>query len=139
MLEVGADQVADGDEVVIGAVALGPCLGGLNATVDGLGKAIAQAGAEVFEDAVAMLLQRGRQSFEGRQAAAPCPAQPGVQPYRGVRDACASAASKHLAQSLLKPPSACRLQVCPLQPVHLRDLRARPVRRVLERPPNGCP
>lgn len=40
------------DEMVIGAVALGPCLGGLDATVDGLGKAIAQAGAEVFEDAV---------------------------------------------------------------------------------------
>ena len=79
MLEVGADEVTDCDEVVIGAVALGLCLGGLDTSVDGLGKAIAQSGAEVFEDAVPMLLQRGRQSLEGRQTATPSPTQPRVQ------------------------------------------------------------
>ncbi len=42
MLELGADEVADGDLVCVRTIVLGACLGGLNASADGLGKAIAQ-------------------------------------------------------------------------------------------------
>lgn len=62
VLELGADEVADGDQMCVGAVALGPHLGRLGASVDRLGKAVVQAGAEVFEDADQMLLHCGTQA-----------------------------------------------------------------------------
>ena len=64
VLELGADEVADGDQVRVGTVALGACLGCLDAPVDGFGKAVVQAGAEVFEDAGQMLLHGGPQALE---------------------------------------------------------------------------
>lgn len=52
MLELGADDVADGDQMRIGAIAFGTCFSRLDAAVNGLGKAVVQAGAKVFEDAI---------------------------------------------------------------------------------------
>lgn len=133
MLEVGADQVADGDQVAVGAVAAGTRFGGLDTTVDAFGKAVAEPGAEVFEGAIAVLLDRGREALEGCQSTAPRPADPGAQQGFGLRKL--AAAGKHLPQRLFESPRTRRLQVRALQPVHLVELRARPVRRVLKRAP----
>ena len=53
----------------VGAVALGPHLGRLDSSVDRFGKAVVQAGTEVFEDSGQILLQRSRQPLERYQPA----------------------------------------------------------------------
>ena len=87
----------------------------------------------MFEDAGAVFLDRGGEPLERRQPAAPGPTDPAVQQRRGLRDV--AAVREHLAQRLLEPPGPRGLQVRTLQPVHLVDLLARPVHRVLERAP----
>lgn len=135
VLEVGADQVADEDQVSVGAVAPGACLGRLDAAIYPLGEAIAEPGAEVFEDAVQMLFHGGRQPLERRQPAATGPAHPGAQQRLGLFDVAGT--GEHLAQRLLEPPRPCSLQIRALQPVHLSNLLARPLGGVLERAPTN--
>src|SRR5690606_23771556 len=107
VFELGADQVTDGDQVPVGGVATGPRLGGLDAAVEPFGKAVAEPGAEVFEDAVTVLLDGGPEPLERCQAAAPGPADPLVQRLPGLRHV--AAAGKHLAHGLLEAPRAGRL------------------------------
>ena len=134
MLELAADQKADGDQMGVGAVALGTRFGRLNASVDRFGKAVAQAVGEVLQDALQVLLYRGAQTFEGRQwTVVPGPANPARQHRRG--GGVIGALFEHAAQRLLDLPGARGLQARALQPVHLGDLRVGPVRRVLQRAP----
>ena len=48
MRELGTQQVTDGDQIAVGAIATGARLGRLDQAVHGLDEAIGQAGAEVL-------------------------------------------------------------------------------------------
>lgn len=83
MPELGAQQVADGDEVGVGPVALGPCLGGLDLGVEGFHLTVGQAAVEVAEDALQVRLHGGCELLERRQPAPQCPRQPPAQQRLG--------------------------------------------------------
>ena len=133
MLELGAQQVGDGDQVVVGGITFRPCLGGLDLCVHRLDEAVAQAAAEVLDDASPVLVQGGTQTLERRQPAAARPADPPVQLVPGplMRTRCRVEA----AQRLLQAPRTGRLQAAALQPVHGADLRVAPAPGILEQRP----
>src|SRR5574337_854683 len=133
MLELGADEVTDGDQMFIGAIALGPRLGRLDASVDGFGEAVVQARPEVFDDTGQVLLHGAGQPFERCQPATLRPTDPSSQQGLGVGEV--DVLRKHLAQALFESPGPRGLQARSLQPMHLGDLRGRPVRRILQRAP----
>lgn len=68
MPESGAQQVSNDDQVVVGGVAFGTRLDGLGLRVHGLHSGVAQAAAELLEDAGLELAHGGAQAFEGEQA-----------------------------------------------------------------------
>ena len=76
MLQPGAQQIADGDEGLVGGIAFGPGLGGLDLGIHRFDEPVAQAAAEVFEDAVPMRTHGGREALERRQPATACPTRP---------------------------------------------------------------
>src|SRR5690606_38896292 len=133
VFELGAQQVGDRDQVVVGGVAFGPDLGSLDLRIHRLDEAVAQSTAEVFEDAVPVLAQGGTQALERRQPAATRPTDPAIQFAPGLlvrARYCVEA-----AQRLLQAPRAGRLQAAALQPVQGADLLVAPALGVLEQRP----
>ena len=72
MLELGAQQVGDRDQVLVGGIALRPRLGGLDLGIHRLDVAVAQPAAEVLDDPGLVLAQGRAKTLERRQAAAAC-------------------------------------------------------------------
>jgi len=134
--ELGAQEVSDGGHVLGGGVAFGACLGGLDLGVHRFDEAVAQAAAEVLDDAAQMITQRGAEAFERSQATSPRPADPSPQPLFCEQRIRAGVIDR--AQRLLQTPAARRLQSAALQPVHYRDLCGIPVRRTLEQGPTAA-
>lgn len=133
MLELAADEVADGDQAAVGAVATGARLGGLDQAVHGLDKAVGEAGAEVLDESGEVLTQRGAKTLEGFQARAPRPGDPGDQLALGVFGA--PGLGEQGAQGFLQAPGARRLQAGALQVMHQSELALTPAAGVLERGP----
>ncbi len=76
MFQLAADDVGDEDQTLIAAVAAGSGFGGLDQPGHELQEAIAQAAAEVAEDAFVVVLQGLPDALEGRQPAAASSADP---------------------------------------------------------------
>ena len=133
VFEIGANQVADGDQMAVSAITASTRLGCLHTAIEPFGKAIGEAGAEVFKDAISMLPHRCSKTFEGCQSAATGPADPSLQQLFGLRHV--GGRGEHLAQRLLDCPRTCRLEARSLQPVHMSHLFGRPLARVFERAP----
>ena len=136
MLELGAQQVGDGDQVAGGCVALGACLGRLDLRVHGLDETVAQTAAEVLQDSGPVLAHGGAQTLERGQATAARPTDPAIQQGAGVlrRRSC----RVQVPQRFLQPPGACGLQVAALQPVHGAHLLIVPASGVLLQRPAGA-
>src|SRR5690606_39048920 len=133
MLELAADEVSDEDQALVGAVAAGSGFGSLDQPVHGLQEAIAQAAAEVAEDAFVVVLQGLPDALEGRQPAAASPTDPcaqlglGFSPRVGV--------AEDLAQSFFETPGPRGLQATALQVMHGLDLLRAPLLRRLQQSP----
>lgn len=133
MPELGAQQVADGDQVGVGAIALGAGLGGLDLGVEGLDLAVGQAGVEMPQDAREVVAEGGAELLEGRQPTPSCPRDPlSEQRFGGGAIRCRLVDA---AQRLLEAPGAGGLQRAALQPMHGVNLRCVPPARGLERAP----
>lgn len=134
MSELGAEQVADGDQVGVGAVALGAGFGGLDLGVEGFDLPVGQAGVEMLQDACEVVADRGAELLEGRQSAAPRPADPALE--QGLGRGAVGDGFVDAPQPFLEAPGAGGLQAAALQPVHGVDLARVPSAwRLLERAP----
>jgi len=102
---LGHAQVGDSDEVAASPEAPCSTFGLLQQPVHGLDEGVAAVIHHPSDHRREALLERGGELLEGRQAAAPRPAQPSVEVRACLLDAVVQARSRvHLAQRHLQPP-----------------------------------
>ncbi len=133
MLQPGVQLITDGDKGPVGSIPFGPGLGSLELGVHRFDEPVAQAAAEVFEDAVPMRTHVGREALERRQPATACPTDPAIQQMAGLLRTVPGLV--HAAQGFLQTRGPGGLQPAALQPVHHVQLRTAPVAGILEQGP----
>ena len=109
VLELAADQVAHGDQPVVGGITARTRLGGLNQAVHGLHKAVGKAGPKVFENAFQVIADGGAQSLERCQPGMARPMDPMLE--SGSGDTRIAGLGKDVTQGFLHAPGTCRFQV----------------------------